>query len=105
MTPGTILIQLSEWFPDAGYTLAAVSFRFRPPEGLYSWGDISLNIESHQPTRGDGIVWTMNSELTIRPLRSGRYYLRVVRYDPAINPSGHPFGNPRLPVDTIVTVP
>lgn len=104
---GKILVGLSEWFLDAGYTLKVISLSYRPtppPPYQMTPGFLSLNIES-RAGMGIGLVWRQDSEVTIAPLPAGQYYLRIMRYDPDILPSLHPFGNPRLPVDTIVTVP
>jgi hypothetical protein len=101
---GAIHVILAEWFSSHGFSLRTVSQRYRPPEGLYTSGSLSLNVESRSGV-GIGLIWRMDTEITITPLPPGPYYIRIVRYDPDILPSLHPFGNPRLPVDTLVTVP
>lgn len=105
--PRRIQIGLAEWFPSHGFSLIVVSSQFRPippPPNQMTPGFISLTVESREST-GIGLIWRMDSEVTIGPVAPGRYYLRLVRYDPDISSTLHPFGNPRLPVDTLVTVP
>lgn len=100
---GQVRIRLSEWFPSHGYLLTLVSVQHRAPEGLNSTGNLSLNIETRQAV-GIGLIWRLDSEILVTGLTAGNYYLKLVRYDPDVLTSLHPFGNPRLPVDQQVTV-
>jgi hypothetical protein len=101
---GTVRITIAEWFPSQGFVLADPQVQFRAPAAVGSLGLMSLNMETRETT-GVGLVWRKDHRISIRDVPPGWYRLILLRFDPGIRRDLHPFGNPRVPVDTNVTVP
>lgn len=104
LTSATVAITLPEWFPSQGDMLLEPRLQFLASQAAGSWGQISLNIES-KAAFDPPSPWRKDHRVTVRGITPGPYRVVIMRYDPAIPPSVHPYGNPRLPVDTTVVVP
>jgi hypothetical protein len=101
---GEIRISISEWFPYQGFVLSSPSMHFLPPTVPGTTGYLTLNMETRD-TVGIHLIWRKDHRILVRRVPAGSYRLVLVRFDPLIPTHLHPYGNPRVPVDTTVTVP
>jgi len=103
-SPAQVTVDIAEWFPSGGFLLRDVHVQFQRPAAAGSHGLISLNMET-RTTSGIDATWRKDHRITVSQLPAGTYRLIVVRFDPEILPSLHPYGNPRVPIDATLDVP